>query len=315
MKKFIFIIALLVTTFPSTAATCISLSSGNWNNPATWSCGAVPSPGDNITIALGHTVTVTANINMAGAATTLIIDGTLLFNAPGAKLRFECGSVVFLNATGTIQSAGIGIPSHSIRICDVDVWVGPDGPLFGPLIFGIPLPIELTYFNAESDGMIINFSWETASELNNDYFTIEGSVDGLNWGEVEKIDGAGTSQEVNNYVSRMNNVQFRYAYFRLKQTDFDGQMSFSDIVSIKLADFDNVQISPNPSNGSKIHLMLPSDEKSEINIINSEGVIVYSLEIYSGSEIGLEDVNFQAGFYLVQVIQNGVYYRERLVIE
>lgn len=315
MKKFIFFIALIVTTFTSTAATCVSLSSGNWNDPSIWSCGAVPSPGDVITISVGHSVAVSSNTNMAGAATTLIIDGILLFDSPGAKLRFECGSVVYLNATGSIQSSGVGIPSHSIRICDADVWTGSVGTIFGPLIFGTPLPIELTYFNAESNGMMVDFSWETASELNNDYFTIEGSVDGLNWSKIEEIDGAGTTQEVSRYASRMNNVPFRYAYFRLKQTDFDGEMSFSDIVSIQLVDLETIQIAPNPSNGSKIHLTLPSDEKSELNIINSEGVIVYTLESHTGSEIGLDNVNFQAGFYLVQVIQNGTYYRERLVIQ
>jgi hypothetical protein len=315
MKTFIFIFVLLVTTYSSNAATCISLASGNWNNPATWSCGAVPSPGDTIIIAVGHTVSISANTNMNGAASTLIIDGILLFNAPGAKLRLGCGSVVYLNATGSIQSAGIGIPSHSLRICESDVWSGPVGSIFGPLIFGTPLPIELTYFTAEPEGTVVRFSWETASELNNDYFTIEGSLDGLNWNFVEKITGAGTTQEVKRYVSTMNNTRFRYGYFRLKQTDFDGQMSYSDVVSVQLSELDRIQISPNPSNGSKIHLVLPSDEQSELHIINSEGVIVYSIVSYAGAEIGLEDVNFRAGFYLVQVVQNGVYYRDRLVIE
>ena len=69
--------------------------------------------------------------------------------------------------------------------------------------------------------------------MNNDFFTIEGSFYGANWRMMHEIKGAGTTQETQNYsLSSSNPMQFEY--FRLKQTDYDGGSSYSDIVAIQL---------------------------------------------------------------------------------
>jgi hypothetical protein len=94
------------------------------------------------------------------------------------------------------------------------------------------LPIELLYFNATPNQKVVDLTWATASELNNDFFTVELSIDGLTWETVLTVAGAGTTNQRTDY----NNVDTRplagLSYYRLKQTDFDGQFTYSDIKSV-----------------------------------------------------------------------------------
>lgn len=95
-----------------------------------------------------------------------------------------------------------------------------------------PLPIELLSFTAKNinDKNVIN--WETASERDNDYFTIERSIDGYNWSVLSIIDGAGTTKITTKYEY----IDYDYTnvvnYYRLKQTDFNGSSEYFNIVAI-----------------------------------------------------------------------------------
>ncbi|MBL0033140.1 MAG: hypothetical protein IPP27_13535 [Bacteroidetes bacterium] len=62
------------------------------------------------------------------------------------------------------------------------------------------LPVELVKFDVVEENNIIRISWTTASEINNDYFTIERSNDAINWIEIEKTDGNGNSTQYLNYL-------------------------------------------------------------------------------------------------------------------
>jgi hypothetical protein len=99
---------------------------------------------------------------------------------------------------------------------------------------GCPLPIELNAFTGSNETRFNELNWSTASEINNDYFTLERSINGSEWKKVIEIDGAGTSVSVLNYL--FNDFDFAenmINYYRLTQTDFDGTMKNSgEIVSI-----------------------------------------------------------------------------------
>ncbi len=110
-----------------------------------------------------------------------------------------------------------------------------------------PLPVELTTFEVRTiDNRSVRADWQTETELNNDYFTLEKSETGSDWQIVQEIPGAGTSS-VPLFYSIVDNKPFRgISYYRLKQTDFDGQNTYSDIRSV-LLDFEEPGIFPNPS--------------------------------------------------------------------
>lgn len=111
------------------------------------------------------------------------------------------------------------------------------------------LPITLNYFIAEQDGTEIAFEWQTASEVNNDFFTIEYSIDGVHFNELRKEDGNGTTSETNDYYATASAEDFSgITYFRLKQTDFNGEYSYSDVVYVTVESADNnLYVFPNPT--------------------------------------------------------------------
>jgi len=95
-----------------------------------------------------------------------------------------------------------------------------------------PLPIELLDFSAACDENHIDLSWTTASEVNNDFFTVQRSFDAQNFTDVVYLPGAGNNNSVLYYHYTDNNTFNGTVYYRLKQTDYDGSSSFSAIVAV-----------------------------------------------------------------------------------
>jgi len=111
------------------------------------------------------------------------------------------------------------------------------------------LPIELISFDAKRVDDQVKLNWQTASEKNNEFFTIERSLDGINFEEVKRVKGAGNSFEIKNYYMNDENPSSEISYYRLKQTDFNGQYKYSNAISV---DADNSKahmsdIYPNPT--------------------------------------------------------------------
>lgn len=106
------------------------------------------------------------------------------------------------------------------------------------------LPIELTYFEVLQNGNDLFFEWETATETNNDYFTIEQSIDGVSFHEVARIAGTGTTSWSNYYNYTVPANYSGLTYFRLKQTDFNGEYSYSDVQSVFVDNNEYVRLYP-----------------------------------------------------------------------
>ena len=164
--------------------------------------------------------------------------------------------------------------------------------------FSPALPIELLSFTGECNNQNVLFKWKTASEKNNDYFTIEHSIDGYNWVNIQNIPGAGnsTSEITYNYIdfNRYNNI----SYYRLKQTDYDGHTKVYNPIAVKKCFEINelLSIAPNPA-------------IDQINI-NYDGDIdqVLSTSVY---DVFGKLVYFQKGYFStisVENIQEGIYY-------
>ena len=98
------------------------------------------------------------------------------------------------------------------------------------------LPISLIDFNAEASQTGVMLSWRTASETNNDYFTVQRSTDGSTWETITQVSGAGNATIVSQYEAFDNPPHGIIVYYRLKQTDFDGNYSYSSLRSVFLED-------------------------------------------------------------------------------
>jgi hypothetical protein len=93
-------------------------------------------------------------------------------------------------------------------------------------------PIELISFAAFPHSEGVQLEWITASELNNDYFTIERSQSGEGFEPVNTVRGAGTKSNQSKYSLLDSNPLAGTSYYRLKQTDFDGKSTYSDLVEV-----------------------------------------------------------------------------------
>ena len=97
------------------------------------------------------------------------------------------------------------------------------------------LPVELTYFHAEAAGDRVDFRWQTASEIDNDYFAIERSGTDTPWEEITRVAGLGTSNEIYVYEAADHDPLPGKNYYRLKQVDFDGRSGYSGIRAVATA--------------------------------------------------------------------------------
>ncbi len=178
-----------------------------------------------------------------------------------------------------------------------------------------PLPVELLSFEAECENQNITLGWSTASEINNDFFTIERSIDGINWQVISIISGAGNSSSNMHYSFIDISNSFEISYYRLKQTDFDGNFKYSSIITAKNCgqDFTELSLYPNPVNEFlNISITLPEERIVSISIYNLFGKLIYYSEAYQ-SQIVFEDrLN---GIYILQLQLENKLVTEKFVIK
>jgi hypothetical protein len=116
------------------------------------------------------------------------------------------------------------------------------------IICGAPLPITLLSFDAEYQQVnnTVALNWATATETDNKFFTIEKQTGGDNWQAVVNVDGAGNSSQTLYYKAMDENPYPGVSYYRLKQTDYDGNFTYSDVKTITVPEYNFVSIYPNP---------------------------------------------------------------------
>jgi len=172
-----------------------------------------------------------------------------------------------------------------------------------PLDYRAPLPIKLISFTGECEGGITSFKWETASETNNDFFTIEHSPNGTQWEQIATIKGAGNSNSKLSY-SHSTESKEGNNYYRLKQTDFDGKFEYFKIINVncELLDSKEVVIYPNPSSTGRFNVSGVQGNGTMV-IYNAIGETIFKMISLSNS-MDIDLSNYPKGTYSV-VISTG----------
>jgi len=161
------------------------------------------------------------------------------------------------------------------------------------------LPIELISFEAACNTGNVYLSWATASEINNDYFTIERSKDGTNWKIAGTVNGAGNSSVMLNYSFTDVEPYNEVSYYRLKQTDFDGKVKYFNLVSIICDSFTEMTIYPNPNTG--IFIIEGAEQNSNVIITDMLGQITLRTKFF-GEKTEIDLSNYSNGIYFIQLI-------------
>lgn len=165
------------------------------------------------------------------------------------------------------------------------------------------LPIELLAFDAESRDDHVLLSWITAAEINNDFFTIERSDDAQDWEEIGTMDGAGNSSNIELYEYKDFSPLNGISYYRLKQTDFDGQFEYFDPDVVERKNSLEIRVYPNPAR-SHVNIYSEDIEKAEVRLLDTGGS---EIQVYGEGFGNLYRMNLhhvQSGNYLLMIIQN-----------
>lgn len=251
-----------------------SLAPGNGYNGGTWTVNLMangfPAIFDYTTLHVLRRATASSNWEVNGTHTP----GTGSNSAPVA------------NRTGMTQFGQYGITSGSAN----------------------PLPIELTFFKARAVSNTVDLTWQTASEINNDYFTLERSRDGHEFTPIGTVPGAGNTTTKRDYKFTDYSPLNGTAFYRLRQTDYDGTTTTSEIKKVNIAadgmdhpiTIENVK--PNPfSNEFSADYYTDRNGDVSIEIIDMQGRVHY--KGYQSSVEGKNEFSFTDGSRL----DNGQY--------
>jgi hypothetical protein len=164
-----------------------------------------------------------------------------------------------------------------------------------------PLPITLVSFTATVINKEVALNWETSSEINNDYFTVQRSKDGATWDNLQQIAGSGNSSGNSTYTANDLAPYSGLSYYRLQQTDLDGKQTYSFICAVRLQNtFADITIFPNPAT-STIVIAFPAAGNYEVRILNSVGQLMNSPMLSSGGNLVLNVSNMEAGIYFINI--------------
>ncbi|MGQ3130903.1 MAG: T9SS type A sorting domain-containing protein [Flavobacteriales bacterium] len=245
---------------------------------------------------------------------------TLTFTAdtsevvPGMTLRARRWN----SATQTWENPLPGQTSTAVAATVTGVTTFSPWILQGPVT---PLPIQLLKFNAVlNNKRQVDLDWQTASEVNNDYFTVEKTTDLEHYETVLTQDGAGNSNEIRNYSGVDQDPYPGLSYYRLKQTDFNGSVSYSPLRTILLTDenTEGIRVFPNPAHEQTSLLVYGMEEKKlRIQIIDANGKTWQDTQLIPSGPATLFSLSLpaMAGFYTLRLNNGTKVYTERLIVQ
>lgn len=177
------------------------------------------------------------------------------------------------------------------------------------------LPVELTSLNLSKNSGGINLTWSTATESNNAGFEIEKSLNQIAWNKIGFIHGKGTTTEAQTYQFQIPQSELKgtKSWFRLKQVDFDGSASYSNILTYEEIPetFSVGQNYPNPFNPEttfRFNLSKNSNVKIVVsNVLGQQVAVAANREFNAGSniEVPFNAAALSSGLYYYTITANG----------
>jgi len=164
----------------------------------------------------------------------------------------------------------------------------------------VVLPIELRYIELNKTDNSIFVTWSTETEINNNYFIVEKSKDYYNWEQLVKVDGAGNSNTINDYVFEDTEPYIGISYYRIIQFDYDGKKTSLPVKSIEFNEKKKINIYPNPTN--RFVTITGVSKEELIGIYNINGInLLQNLSInYNNNMLNIDLSNLPVGFYCIK---------------
>jgi hypothetical protein len=232
----------------------------------------------------------------------------LSLHANGGNMQF-----IEIQHTGTIDEIAILFRGLALDAWDIRVYYGyaSDASI---------MPIELSAFQGTAlpNGQV-QLNWTTEQESNNSHFIVERSLNGNVWEELARVDGAGTSQAAKDYTYIDAAPQHSMNLYRLRQVDFDGNFTHSNILSVDMnQEGDEVRMGPNPA-VSTLNLMIQGVENDEyaVEVFDVNGAMLHAEVLSTEGTSHTRQMSLSTlpeGVYLVRVTRPGKSWTERVLV-
>ncbi len=173
------------------------------------------------------------------------------------------------------------------------------------------LPVELLFFNANRLGSDINLTWATGSETNSSHFDVERAGPNLHFKKIGRVKGAGESSARTDYRFLDTSPLPGMSYYRLKQVDFDGSFSYSDVKAINtpvsLANFKAYR------NGENLILECsPSSHTNKVQVRSVSGAVIFESSLNVESNLHQLPLQLSRGLYIVQLTDGSDQFASKL---
>jgi|GEM_PF-6560861 len=326
MKKILFFFFLFLCT-NIYAATRTAVANGNWSTASTWG-GTVPQAADIAVIPSG--ITVTLNTGVGGANTpwanpgAIKVSGKFILQGSDPYFINPCTLEVF--SGGEFHDATIGNQILFTQPSYIKVYTGgkftsnsiesiifngnyvaefmlPSTTVNGAFTITVAngqvtfsasvLPLKLVSFKIRETSAGNLLYWQTSNEINTASFMIEKSNDGIHYETIGKIAASGLATN-NSYNFTDNSAVNPNTFYRLRITDTDGKISYSDVIKISNGSAQSMNVYPSPAKDI-IHIV--TGIKGQVSIYNTEGKLVLTQQLAAGNTI-----------IDVSKLSNGVYY-------
>jgi hypothetical protein len=344
----------LLVCLKLSAATYTSISTGDWSNDAIWS--SAPSdndctPAGNNTYNINHYVssscvslsfTGTVVINVASGATFYLsgsggISGSVTLNiATGGavivvgNLNLGGSSDVTVNGSLTVNGSIIGVGSSfdcngstnggSVTVggtgCSNCTNSGDAG-----CNQNVPLPVNVSAFDAVNSGNNVNVFWTTSYEKDNDHFIVERSNDGITYVAVHTLQAELNSNTSINYTFEDNGLSSGTYYYRLVQIDVDGAKTRTDAVSVNVGGTMQLSVFPNPGSVSQLKVNIANTDDAPVLIVllDLNGTMLYSNIHYLDKNSPVLSVNelytnLSPGIYYISASSNDLLVKRKIVV-
>ena len=178
------------------------------------------------------------------------------------------------------------------------------------------VPVTLLSFTAQLQAnKTVLLNWQTTAEINNNYFDVERSNDGLIFNVIGRVNGQGTSLLPHNYSMLDLHPLDGFNYYRLKQFDFDGHFIYSNVEVVELKNNEAITIFYNNQNNSVQLLFNKTQHDLHVKLYASNGQLIKSASstnVLNSYTLGLPTL--ATGVYLLQVITDKLRYSKKMLI-
>lgn len=230
--------------------------------------------------------------HMTNAAYSLLIEQDTVL--PG-----DTASLQYLYAPYYAQGATLLLVSYKYNTIWTTVTTKTDNVIYYSIAHTCfessqVVPVELLTFTAKAQDEDVLLQWKTASEINNDYFEIQHSLDGVNFETIGTVKGAGTTYEVQEYLFIDKMPKNGLNYYRLRQIDYDSLFEYTDVISVDFSKNNKIY-------GNIIKNQLSILGNGKAVIYNQLGQVKKVLQLKEDNILTVDVSTFKTGFYYIKM--------------